>query len=246
MPAVPGTPEPPIRVRRVGAVLACCAALLGAVVGTGHPAASMAPIPSHPPVASVPPGASAAGSPADRVRPTGRPGAPVPPAPRAGADRVATRAGQSVDVPVLAGDTGEGLVVLSHTNPEHGLVLDLGDSRDTTTTGSVLRYTPGPGFAGRDGFHYTVVDRLGRQATASVRIDVAADPGAARRTVEPRTGRLGAHRGVDEFRAPSAGRARAGHDSGDGPLLVAFLGSALLGVGVLAWVAFRRPGRRPH
>ncbi|MYS81217.1 Ig-like domain-containing protein [Embleya scabrispora] len=238
MPTVSGTPEPPTRVRRVGAVLACCAVL--SAPGAGHPAASVIPIPSRPPVVSVP------GPSIDRVRPTGGPGKPVPPAPRAGADRVGTRAGQSVDVPVLAGDTGEGLVVLSHTNPEHGRVFDLGDSRDTTTTRSVLRYTPGPGFAGRDGFHYTVVDRLGRQATASVRIDVAAEPRAAERTVEPRTGRLGAHRGVDKFRTPSAVRARAGHDSGGGSLLVALLGSALLGAGVLAWVARRRPGRRPH
>ncbi|MFF7247699.1 Ig-like domain-containing protein [Embleya sp. NPDC008237] len=170
----------------------------------------------------------------------------MPPAPRAVADRVGTRTGQSVDVPVLAGDTGEGLVVLSHTNPEHGLVLDLDDSRDATATESVLRYTPGPGFAGRDGFHYTVVDRLGRQSTASVRIDVAAEPGAAGRTAEPRPGRIGAHRGVDELRAPSAARRQAGHDSGGGLLLVAFLSSALLAAGILAWVAHRRPGRHVH
>ncbi|MFI6981897.1 Ig-like domain-containing protein [Embleya sp. NPDC050154] len=168
----------------------------------------------------------------------------LPPVPRAVADRVGTRAGQSVDVPVLAGDSGEGLVVLSYTNPEHGLVLQPDERGDAN---SVLRYTPGPGFTGRDNFRYTIVDRLGREATASVRIDVAAGPGASGRPVETRAGKLGVHRGVDELRAPSAAsaaRPRAGIDPGGGSLLVAFLGSALLGAGVLAFVAHRRPGRR--
>lgn len=177
----------------------------------------------------------------DRVRPRDEPEAILPPVPRAVADRAGTRAGQSVDVPVLAGDSGEGLVVLSYTNPEHGLVLQ----RDEAD--SVLRYTPGPGFTGRDSFRYTIVDRLGREATASVRIEVVAGPGASGRPVETRAGKLGVHRGVDELRAPSAAsaaRPRAGVDPGGGSLLVAFLGSAVLGAGVLAFVAHRRPGRR--
>ncbi|MFI1383031.1 Ig-like domain-containing protein [Embleya sp. NPDC020886] len=242
MATVSGTPEPAVRMRRVGVVLVCCAVLFG--VGAGCPAVAVVPIPSLPPVVAGPAGDSAPGSRVDRVRPNGGFGAPMPAAPRAVTDRVGTRAGQSVDVPVLAGDTGEGLALVSHTNPEHGLVLDVEGAPDEGTTEAVLRYTPGPGFAGRDGFHYTIVDRLGRQATATVRIDVAADPGAAERAVEPRTGRLGVHRGVDELRAPAAVTRQGGHDSGGGLLLSAFLGSALLGAGILGWVAHRRPGRR--
>ncbi|MFI1584829.1 Ig-like domain-containing protein [Embleya sp. NPDC020630] len=223
----------PIRVRRAGAaVFACCVVLFG-------PASARADVPT------------------DRVRPVAdpqavadpRPGAearPIPPSvpsvpprmpgPRAFGDVVGTRAGQSVNVAVLADDTGDGLVVLSHTNPEHGLVFQ---AEDTTGMDSVLRYTPGPGFVGRDDFRYTVSDRFGRQATANVRVEVTP---AATRVRESAASRV-----VDQVRATPADAASRPRSAGTGPggrvLLVVFLGSAVLGAGFLALVAQQRRPR---
>ncbi|GCD97225.1 Ig-like domain-containing protein [Embleya hyalina] len=214
----------PTRVRRAGAaVFACCVVLFG-------PASARADVPT------------------DRVRPVADP-RPVPgprpivpptppglPGPRAFADVVGTRAGQSVDVAVLADDTGDGLVVLSHTNPEHGLVFQ---ADETSGTDAVLRYTPGPGFVGRDDFRYTVSDRFGRQATANVRVEVAP---AAARVRESAVSHV-----VDELRATPADAASRRHSAGTEPgrrvLLVVFLGSAVLGAGFLALVAQRRRPR---
>ncbi|MGC0421362.1 Ig-like domain-containing protein [Embleya sp. AB8] len=203
----------PTRTRRAGAVLACCAVLF------------------------APTGAQAADP---------RPGPPAPvgpPAPRAVADRAETRAGQPVDVPILDNDIGEGLVVLSYTMPEHGLVFR---PEQPTGPAAVLRYTPGPGFTGRDGFRYTIGDRLGRQAGASVRIDVLpAGSRAGAQVGEPISDRLSGRRGVGRLRPAAAEWAPRPHSTGAGAdgrwLLLAFLASALPAAGVLVLVARRRP-----
>ncbi|WP_143657984.1 Ig-like domain-containing protein [Embleya scabrispora] len=223
----------PTRVRRAGAaVFACCVVLFG-------PASARADVPTDRvrPVADPQPVTNP--RPVADLRPIPPPVPPAPPGlpgPRAFADVVGTRAGQSVNVAVLADDTGEGLVVLSHTNPEHGLVFQ---AEDATGTDAVLRYTPGPGFVGRDDFRYTVSDRFGRQATANVRVEVTPATGRVRESTASRV--------VDRLRtAPTDAASRprsAGAGSGGRVLLVVFLGSAVLGAGFLALVARRRRPR---
>ncbi len=81
-------------------------------------------------------------------------------------DIVLTVAGESIVIDVLANDSGEGLVIESYTAPQNGaLVLEA----DQTFT-----YTPNPGFAGVDGFTYTVRDAAGEVATGTVSISVLA------------------------------------------------------------------------
>ncbi len=65
---------------------------------------------------------------------------------------------------VLKNDTdadGDPLIILSNTQPEHGLAV---------RTGNKITYTPGAGFTGRDTFSYTVEDQFGGSATATVTV----------------------------------------------------------------------------
>ncbi len=70
---------------------------------------------------------------------------------------------------VLANDQGQGLLTVQHVgNPDQG-----GQARvhgDLTT----LRYSPRPGFVGRESFAYEIQDALGRRAAALVTIQVEA------------------------------------------------------------------------
>jgi hypothetical protein len=87
-------------------------------------------------------------------------------------DEAETKEGMVVDIPVLRND-GEALRVVSVTQGENGSVLVNGD--DT------LRYQPNEGFAGLDGFAYTVVDGQGHRAAATVSVrveDIAHAPAA--------------------------------------------------------------------
>lgn len=236
---MPTASASPTRVRRAGAaVFACCVVLFGpASARADVPTDRVRPVADPQPVADPRPGADSRPAAGSRpIPPSVPPAPPGLPGPRAFADVVGTRAGQSVNIAVLADDTGDGLVVLSHTNPEHGLVFQ---AEDKTGTDAVLRYTPGPGFVGRDDFRYTVSDRFGRQATANVRVEVAP---AATRVRETAASRV-----VDQLRATPADAASrpraAGTGSGGRVLLVVFLGSAVLGAGFLALVAQRRRPR---
>ncbi|WP_406285169.1 Ig-like domain-containing protein [Embleya sp. NBC_00896] len=244
------------RIRRVAPT-----GLIDTITGGGHdrtgkgvPAATAALVGSEGLAVRSDGSLAYADGPTRRVRLIARPASARPPAPRALADAADTLAGESVDVPILTGDMGDGLALLSHTNPEHGLVLrpDDGPGADP-----VLRYTPGPGFTGSDVFRYTITDRLGRQATATVRVEVA--PAGAGHASAPGSGRIGAYRGVDALHPPRPATApNVGSNTRPRPadstlaatgtdgwlLLLAYLGAALLGAGVLALVAYRRPARR--
>ncbi len=82
-------------------------------------------------------------------------------------DGASTDEGLVVDIAVLSNDRdpdGDALRVLSVTQGANGSVLINGD--DT------LRYQPHTGFAGLDGFAYTITDPGGERATAAVRVSV--------------------------------------------------------------------------
>ncbi|MYV99657.1 Ig-like domain-containing protein, partial [Streptomyces sp. SID3343] len=198
---------------------------------------------------------------AGRVRLIDVPAPVVPPGPHAVEDRVIARAGQSVDVLVLANDTGNALSILSHTNAPHGLVVQL-DDPVRTGPDAVLRYTPGPGATGTDSFMYTVSDRLGRQATTTVHVEVARPDHRPLDVVLPRPQRPGkadtggageAPHAVESeavatddptSRPQSADSVIATAGAGGRRLLLTMAGAALLGVGVLALVAYRRRPNR--
>lgn len=161
----------------------------------------------------------------------------LPPAPQAFDDAAETPAGQVVDIPVLADDTGVGPTVLSRTNPRHGLAVTLTPADGPT----VVRYTPGPGFAGVDMFRYTLVDRFGRRARATVRVTVLAPPAQPGRA--PRDDDEDATDAVASIARVETARASTARADGEA-LLWTILGSAVLGVGVLASVACRRGASR--
>ncbi|MBF4582923.1 tandem-95 repeat protein [Curtobacterium sp. VKM Ac-2865] len=91
-------------------------------------------------------------------------------APKAVADIVDVAAGGSAVTTdratgLLGNDLGDGLSVTAHTTPAHGS-LELDGATGTYT------YTPAAGFSGTDTFDYTVVDRAGTPATATVTVVV--------------------------------------------------------------------------
>ena len=80
------------------------------------------------------------------------------------ADSAATNANEAVTIAVLANDEGSGLTVTSYGAPAFGtLVLNPDQS---------FTYTPQAGFAGTDGFSYTIGDQAGATATGQVTIGV--------------------------------------------------------------------------
>ncbi|MDH5567727.1 MAG: Ig-like domain-containing protein, partial [Myxococcales bacterium] len=86
-------------------------------------------------------------------------------------DRATTDEGRVVDIAVLANDRdpdGDGLHVVGVTRAMNGWVLVNGD--DT------LRYQPYTGFAGVDGFAYTIADAEGAEASAAVSVAVHRAP----------------------------------------------------------------------
>lgn len=84
--------------------------------------------------------------------------------PTASADIAATPQGTPVTIAVLANDEGSGLTVTSYGAPAFGtLVLNPDQS---------FTYTPQAGFAGTDGFSYTIGDQAGAAATGQVTIGV--------------------------------------------------------------------------
>jgi hypothetical protein len=87
--------------------------------------------------------------------------------PLAADDEAATDEGMVVDVAVLANDRdpdGNGVRVVGVTQAVNGSVVVNGD--DT------VRYQPAAGFAGLDGFAYTIADPSGATATATVSVRV--------------------------------------------------------------------------
>jgi hypothetical protein len=68
---------------------------------------------------------------------------------------------------ILAKDTLNGAVLVSHTRPAHGAL--------SLRANGAFTYVPRPSFSGTDGFTYTVKNSLGR-ATASVTIHVGPPP----------------------------------------------------------------------
>lgn len=91
---------------------------------------------------------------------------PHSPPPEAVPDTITTKNGVTVRIPVLANDrprASEGIELLSIGVPVNGAAR-----RD----GQEIVYAPNPGFSGRDTFSYTIADRQGRTATATVTVDV--------------------------------------------------------------------------
>jgi hypothetical protein len=138
----------------------------------------------------------------------------LPPAPSAGDVAVSTPAGTPLEFgqdQVIRRTLGTGVTLTSWSQPAHGTVEILADG--------TVRYTPDPGFAGDDSFTYTVTDRYGRTATATVTLQVHGDA-------------------VD---APPATLAFTGRDAGE--LLRTAL--VLIGTGGLALLGATRLRRRP-
>jgi len=161
---------------------------------------------------------------------------PLPPAPQAFDNAADTLAGEVVDIPVLADDTGEGPTVLSRTNPRHGLAVTLTSAEGPT----VVRYTPGPGFTGVDLFRYTLVDRFGRRADATVRVTVSAPPTRSARPSRDHEDVIGAAAPVARVDAARVSTAGADGEA----LLWTMVAGAVLGGSVLASVAGRRVAGR--
>ena len=90
--------------------------------------------------------------------------------PQAVADSVTASFGQPVTIRVLANDSdpdGNALAILSVTQPASGSV---------SIDGTTLVFTPAPGFTGTARFTYTIDDGHGATSTASVTVNVAAQP----------------------------------------------------------------------
>ena len=91
----------------------------------------------------------------------------VRPPPIAVIDDPATTAfGQSVDIDVLANDTGHGLSVIDVTDPANGASEIVNDT--------TVRYIPESGFSGSDSFLYTARD--GSDATDMGAVNITVDP----------------------------------------------------------------------
>ncbi len=161
-----------------GAVSVVATSTAGGIVVGPKPATALAATP--PPVAHVRQAAPAsAPTPHPRVRvppvrPTAHPpaspgrGTPqsvaaVPAAPPAAADNDATvYEGGTVQIDVLANDSGTTLQLQSVDRPSHG---------DATIVGAKILYHAPLGFRGTDSFGYRVADASGRTATATVTVD---------------------------------------------------------------------------
>jgi outer membrane autotransporter protein len=89
-----------------------------------------------------------------------------PPGLNAVDDAATTPARTPVAINVLANDTGDGLTVISVTQPANGGAA--------TNADGTITYTPTPNFAGTDAFTYTIRDAFGQTDSANVRVTVVA------------------------------------------------------------------------
>jgi outer membrane protein OmpA-like peptidoglycan-associated protein len=85
--------------------------------------------------------------------------------PVATADTATVVEDTATPIDVLANDSGlgDGPLVITTSDPEHGTV---------TVSGGIVTYTPDPDYHGPDTFSYTVTDADGQTATATVTVDV--------------------------------------------------------------------------
>jgi hypothetical protein len=98
----------------------------------------------------------------------------LPAPPVATGTAITTPAGAAVDIgpsEVIRRTLGVGVTLTSWTQPANGTVEVLADG--------TVRYAPAAGFTGDDSFTYTVTDRYGRTATATVLLTVYGRPAAA-------------------------------------------------------------------
>ncbi|MCC8998577.1 MAG: Ig-like domain-containing protein, partial [Candidatus Contendobacter sp.] len=86
-----------------------------------------------------------------------------PPGLNAADDTATTTAGTPVTINVLANDTGTGLSITQVSTPSHG---------SASISGGAITYTPSAGFIGSDSFTYTMTDRFGQPASATVTVTV--------------------------------------------------------------------------
>jgi hypothetical protein len=94
--------------------------------------------------------------------------------PVAGTDNVSYIQDQAKTFAALANDTdvdGDALSIASFTQPAHGAVVKNADNTFT--------YTPNPGYAGNDGFTYSISDGQGGSATGQVNLSLAVPLSAA-------------------------------------------------------------------
>ena len=82
-------------------------------------------------------------------------------------DSVSARQDTVITIPATGNDydpDGEGIVILAVTNPGHGTI-------DIVDAGSVT-YSPDRDYKGKDTFTYSIVDRAGNKATATVSVEL--------------------------------------------------------------------------
>ncbi len=92
-------------------------------------------------------------------------------------DTVSTPENTSVDIDVLANDSGipaDG--TLTVTDPDHGTVVIDDNGTPDDITDDLVTYTPDTDFIGNDGFEYTVCDGLGHCDSATVTVECGVTP----------------------------------------------------------------------
>jgi LPXTG-motif cell wall-anchored protein len=158
------------------------------------------------------------------------------PLPTAGNDTVTVAAGNTVNIKVLANDSGNGAPITSitATTPAHGTV---------TTSTSAISYRATAGFSGVDTFSYTVTTANG-SATANVRVTVAAAPAsssAAPTSVSATPTASAAPTSVSATPTPSASSSAVLAATGAaGTSTLTWTGAGLVAAGSLALFGARR------
>jgi len=131
-------------------------------------------------------------------------------------DTATTPARTPITISVLANDVGEGLAIIQVGAPARGGA--------TPNADGTIAYTPAANFAGTDAFTYTITDRFGQTATATVRVTVIAPALEALDDAVTTTTRapvsiavlandIGTNLTVIQVSSPAHGSAAAGVDS---------------------------------
>ncbi len=84
--------------------------------------------------------------------------------PKAVDDNVTTEQNKPINIPILANDTGDGIKLLSKTNPSHGTLK--------VETNGTITYTPTNRYVGSDTFTYTIKDTGNQTDIGEVNIKV--------------------------------------------------------------------------
>ena len=82
---------------------------------------------------------------------------------KANNDSAIVQLGGTVEVDILANDTGTDLMITSVDSPSNGTA---------TIVGNTIKYTPNDGYVGSDSFWYDIKDSSGAMTAALIYVDV--------------------------------------------------------------------------